>query len=233
MNIKSNYQTKISTRNTNVVSFSRKDTIPFRLESKFQDEFHLTGQQIRIRHYLEFKEKGLSDEEIATKMFAPRDNREETAEEKQVKIDYIKKLGAKIKETDESFKKTIPSLFPKTYYRGIVESDDNRAIKIINESQIGDIIKPDLGYPFLASKMSYAESYSRYVNGQSSPKNCIVMIIKTPSGTPISRDISFNSILGDKNVVLARGANYKVLNKEIKNNRTYITLEYLSCANDE
>ena len=59
------------------------------------------------------------------------------------------------------------------------------------------------------------------------------MIIKTPAGTPISRDISFNTIFGDKNVVLPRGVKYEVLDKKVKNNKTYITLKYLSCATDE
>ena len=225
------------TQKFDTVSFSgaqkvEKTGVPFRLQSKMQDEFHATSSQIRMRNYLELKTQGLNDEEITAKMF-PQSCVSENIEEKQAVVDYVKKLHKKIDDIDASFKNVVPSLFPKTYYRGIVDSSSNRALKTINKAEIGDIIKPDLGYPFMASKLEYAEGYSQYTDGSSNPETCAVMIIKTPAGTPISRDISFNTIFGDKNAVLARGANFKVLDKQIKNNKTYITLQYLNCALDE
>ncbi len=219
------------------VSFSgkteyKKVTVPFHLQSKFQDEFHSTSTQIRMRAYLDYKEQGLTDEEITAKMF-PQSYVSDNPEEKQAVIDYVGKLHKTIDDIDASFKKVMPSLLPKTYYRGVVDSSSNRALKTINEAKVGDVIKPDLGYPFMASKLEYAESYSQFTDGSSNPENCAVMIIKTPAGTPISRDISFNLFTTDSNAVLARGANFKVLDKEIKNNKTYITLQYLNCALDE
>ena len=198
-----------------------------------QDEFHCTGSQIRIRSFLEHESKGLSDREIAEKMFPQTFTEKENYEDKQIVLDFMKTIRTRIKALDDSFKKIIPSLMPKTYYRGVIGDSSNRAIKTVNEAKVGDIIQPDLGYPFLASKISYAERYSQYVDGEANPENCVVMIIKTPVGTPISRDISFNSILGDKNVVLPRGVKYEVLDKEVKNDKTYITLKYLNCATDE
>lgn len=226
------YSQKVDTVSFSGVKKSQKVSIPFRLQSKMQDEFHTTSTQIRMRNYLEFQSQGLTDEEIATKMF-PQSYVSDDIEEKQAVVDYVGKLHKKIDDIDASFKKVIPSLFPKTYYRGIVDSSSNRALEVIKEAKVGDIIKPDLGYPFMASKLEYAEDYSSYTDGSSEPETCAVMIIKTPSGTPISRDISFNTVFGDKNAVLARGANFEVLDKKIENNRTYITLQYLNCALDE
>ena len=219
------------------VSFSgakkiEKAPIPYRLQSEMQDEFHITGSQLRIRDYLEKQSQGLSKEEIAIKTF-PTTFESGTDEEKQEVIAYIDKLQKRIDDIDASFKKVIPSLFPKTYYRGIVDSSSNRALDVIKEAKVGDVIKPDLGYPFMASKLEYAEGYSQYTDGSSDPDTCAVMIIKTPAGTPISRDISFNLFSGDSNAVLARGANFEVLDKKIENNKTYITLQYLNCALDE
>lgn len=236
-NIKGQSKAILYSQEADAVSFSgvkksEKTSIPFRLQSKMQDQFHSTSTQIRMRKYLDYKEQGLNDEEITEKMF-PQSYASENPEEKQEVIDYVGKLHKTIDDIDSSFKNIVPSLLPKTYYRGVVDSSSNRALKTINEAKVGDVIKPDLGYPFMASKLEYAESYSQFTDGSSTPENCAVMIIKTPAGTPISRDISFNMFSGDSNAVLARGANFQVLDKKIENDKTYITLQYLNCALDE
>lgn len=228
---------KLYTQIADCVSFSgtqktEKQLIPYRLQSKMQDEFHITSTQVRIRAFLEKQSQGLSNEEIAKAMF-PKTFETGSEEEKAEVVAYTQNLQKKIDDIDASFAKVIPSLAGKTYYRGIVDSSSNRALEVIKEAKVGDVIKPDLGYPFMASKLEYAEDYSQYTDGSSNPETCAVMIIKTPAGTPISRDISFNMFSGDSNAVLARGANFEVLNKEIKNNKTYITLKYLNCALDE
>ena len=222
---------------SDIVAFSgkvddKKVTVPFHLQSKFQDEFHSTSAQVRMRAYLDYKEQGLTDEEITAKMF-PQSYVSDNPEERQMVVEYVGKLHKTIDDIDASFKKVIPSLLPKTYYRGIVDNSSNRALQVIKDAKVGDVIKPDLGYPFMASKLDYAEGYSQYTDGSSNPETCAVMIIKTPAGTPISRDISFNLFTTDRNAVLARGANFEVLDKEVKNNKTYITLKYLNCALDE
>ena len=228
----------LCTQKLDSVSFSGnksdlKSVIPYRLESKLQDDFHSTSQQIYIRTYLEYKNQGLSDEEIAKKMFQKTFESDENEEAKKEVLNFVQKIGNKIADIDNSFKTVIPSLAPKTYYRGVIGDNKNRAISVINDAKVGDVIQPDLGYPFLASKKEYAESYSSYTNGKSNPENCVVMIVKTPAGTPISRDVKFNLLSLDNNVVLPRGVKYEVLDKEVKNDKTYITLKYLSCATDE
>jgi len=49
----------------------------------------------------------------------------------------------------------------------------------------------------------------------------------------VSCDIGSGVLFGDKNIVLARGAKFEVLDKTVKNNRTYIALKYLNCALDK
>ena len=236
-NIQRQSNFNVYSKNVDTVSFSgvkksEKLSVPYLLQSPLQDEFHVTSTQIRMRNYLEYKEQGLSDDEITELMFSKTFEGAKEEEMKQV-LDYVSSLHKRIDDIDASFKKVIPSLFPKTYYRGVVDSSSNRALDVIKEAKVGDVIKPDVGYPFMASRLDYAEGYSQYTDGSSDPETCAVMIIKTPAGTPISRDISFNILSGDANAVLARGANFKVLDKQIKNNKTYITLQYLNCALDE
>ena len=236
-NIKRQSNINMYTQSSDCVSFSGakkadKAPIPYRLQSKLQDDFHITGRQVRIRDFLEKQSQGLSNEEIAKATFSTTFE-SGSEEEKAEVLAYTQNMQKKIDELDASFKKVIPSLFPKTYYRGIVDSSSNRALEVIKEAKVGDVIKPDLGYPFMASKLEYAEGFSQYTDGSSDPETCAVMIIKTPAGTPISRDISFNLFSGDSNAVLARGANFEVLDKKIENNKTYITLQYLNCALDE
>ena len=233
-----NLSHKLDVKSFDSVSFSSKQvetkkTLPFRLESKMQDDFHITSQQVRIRHYLELKKEGLSDEQIAREMFPKTFSEEGTDEQRKEVINYIQKSSERIKELDASFKTVVPSLVPKTYYRGIVADADNRAIKTVSEAKVGDVIQPNLWYPFWAPKLKYAEDYASNSSGNSNPENCFVMIVKTPAGTPISRDITFNLFSLDNNVVFPRGVKYEVLEKEVKNNKTYITLKYLSSAMDE
>lgn len=208
-----------------------KSSIPLRLQSKLQNTFHITGTQVSVRSFLELKEQGLTNEEIAKKWYESSYQDGKAIEVKKEHIETVEKTEQLIKDLDTAFSRVIPSIVPKTYYRGIVEDKASRVGNIINSAKSGDIIQPDLGYPFLASKESYAEGYASYLGGKSDPETCIVMKIKAPVGTPISRDISFAPLEG--NVVLARGAKFKVLEKEIKNNKTYITLEYLSCETDK
>ena len=236
-NIQRQTNINLCAQSADCVSFSGskktdKAPIPYRLQSKLQDDFHITSRQLRIRDFLEKQSQGLSNEEIAKATF-PKTFESGSDEEKAEVLAYTQNMQKRIDELDDSFKKVIPSLFPKTYYRGIVDSSSNRALEVIKEAKVGDVIKPDLGYPFMASKLKYAEGFSQYTDGSSDPETCAVMIIKTPAGTPISRDISFNMFSGDSNAVLARGANFEVLDKKIENNKTYITLRYLNCALDE
>ena len=215
-------------------------SIPFRLKSKMHDEFHITGNQIYIRKFSEYKAQGLTREQMLQKFF---DVEKLSPEEIEQCYKWIDNIAETIDKIDKSFENVIPSLTPETYYRGIVEDADSRVIQIIQNAKAGDIITPDLGYSWLTPKESYARNYADYVDGKPSPENCVVMVIQTPAGAKFSRDISIDfsdgNILGisgmnpysSMNVVTQRAVQYEVLGKEIKDGRTYITLKYLGPEN--
>lgn len=222
---------KIHTFGQDSVSFSGADKkgIPYRFSCKTQDDFHSTMLQVYIRKYLELKSRGLNQDEIISEWFGDTDS---TKEQKEEKRDFINKVQEYVDKHDSNFKKVIPLMIPKTYYRGVRASEDELSFRVLSKAQVGDIIQPDMGYAFLTSNKSYAQDYAFNPALQSSPKNSFVMIIKAPVGTPISRDFAFDRSIINSNVVLARGANFEVLDKEVKNGITYITLKYLNCATD-
>ena len=217
----------ISCSETSNISFSSdKRVIPYRLNSKMQDEFHVTSSQIHIRSYLELKEQVLSDDEILSKMFSNY-SKNLPDSEKTGYYDFLNSIKSNISKIDSEFDKIIPLIIPKTFYRGITaDSYSGRTFKILNEAKKGDVIIPDLGYPFVSSSKKLAEGYAEYSDGTADPKNCIVMKIKLPAGTRIARDLKYLRP-NEYNVVLKRGISYEVLDKEIKDNKTYITLKYL------
>ena len=100
------------TQKFDTVSFSgsqqpEKTGIPFRLQSKMQDEFHATSSQIRMRSYLDFKSQGLTDEEIARKMFPSSFERGKEDEIKEV-VNYVSVIHKRIDDIDASFKEVVP-----------------------------------------------------------------------------------------------------------------------------
>lgn len=222
---------KINCSDCDSVSFSGTDEkgIPYRLACKTQDDFHVTSLQIYIRDYLKLKNQGLTEDEIISSFVSGRELTEKERDEMRV---FISKVKGYIDKHDANFKKVIPLLVPKTYYRGVFGGKDNYAIQVLSSAKVGDIVQPDLGYSFLTANKSYAKDYTSSCEGIKDPENSLMMIIKAPIGTPISRDFAFDRSIINSNVVLARGANFEVLDKKVKDGTTYITLKYLNCATD-
>ena len=115
-----------------------------------------------------------------------------------------------------------------------------KELETILNAKEGDIIVPDVGYVWGSPQKEYAEAYASYLDG-SSTQNCILMKIKTPIGTRLSRDINIGfeyfeisslNPYSNMNVVFKRGVSYKVLKKEVVDNKTYITVEYLGNVNN-
>ncbi len=213
-------------QSNNSLSFKGKPVIPYRLDSPYQDDFHVTTSQIYIRKFLELVEQGLDDDAIVAQFANGRNLSEPELEEYK---NFLGELKDRIKKTDEAFKKIIPMIFPKTYYRGVYSTAENRCTKSVLNAQKGDIIKPDLGYPFATSNKSYAEGYASNTKGEKSPEKSIVMEIKTPPGVRLARDLEYSSKIPFKEdvVVFPRGVSYEVLDKEEKDGITYIKLKYL------
>lgn len=218
------------------VSFSGKvnkknnsGKIPFRLNSKYQDDFHATSLQLYMRKYLDLKNQGLNDDEIFQSFVGEKELSEEQKAEIKTAVSRIQENIAKL---DASFEDIIPSMKAATYYRGIFNPSDNKVIDVVKNAKVGDIIQPDFGYPFLSPDYKEAEVFSKSINGFSSPDTSVLMKINVPKGVPIARDMQFKATLFGHNIVLPRGVKYRVLDNKIENNKNYITLEYLDCATD-
>lgn len=216
------------------VSFSGKvknnsGKIPFRLSSKYQDDFHATSLQLYMRKYLDLKNQRLADEEFLQAFVGNKELSEKEKAEVKITIGVI---GKNIEKLDASFEDIIPSMKAATYYRGIFNPSDNKVIDIVKNAKVGDIIQPDSGYPFLSPDYKEAEVFSKSITGFSSPDTSVLMKINVPKGVPIARDLGFKTTLFGHNIVLPRGVRYRVLDNKIENNKNYITLEYLDCATD-
>ena len=224
---------KVNCSDCDTVSFSGKTKnksgkIPFRLTSKYQDDFHSTMFQVHARTYLDFKNKGLSPDEIV-KVWAG-----ENSSEAQIKefSSFVKRLQEKIDKLDASFEEVIPSVKDNIYYRGIFDPNSNKAIDVVRNAKVGDIIQPDDGYPFLSTDYLEAQTFAKSIEGNKSPESSVLMKVKVPKGVKVSRDLNPKLSLFETNVVLPRGIRYKVLENKIQNNQNYIVLEYLDCATD-
>ena len=206
--------------------------IPFRLKSKYQDIFHITGEALNLRRISEYEADGLSREDMIRKMYHTEKFSQEDWNAAYKWLDNLFETREKI---DKSFDRIIPALTPMTYYRGmILDSEfDSRAKNIIQNAKPGDVIIPDQGFAWASPQKKDAEGFSRYTNGNSDPETCIVMEIVTHAGDTLSRDINLDYIedsynpYTNMNVVFRRAAKYRVISKEVKNNKTYIKLEYI------
>lgn len=209
--------------------------IPYRIKSKHQDDFHCTGNQIRIRKYIEYKQNGLSVDDIAKKWYGDA-YKNLTKDDLAEFGKYLDRLEQKIKDIDASFEQVIPALIPMTYYRGMILEQGSRELEEFINAKVGDTIQPDLGYSWASPKKSYADNYAEYCDGSSSKENCVVMKIKTPAGSKLSRDVDIDlsefefhglNPYSSMNVVFKRGVSYKVLKKEVIDNKIYVTVKYL------
>ena len=209
--------------------------IPYRVKSKYQDDFHCTGNQIYIRKYIEYKQSGLSIDDMAKKWYGDAYNN--LTKDDLVEFGkYLDRLEQKIKDIDASFEQVIPALIPMTYYRGMILKQGSRELEEFINAKVGDTIQPDLGYSWASPKKNYADDYAEYCDGSSSKENCVVMKIKTPAGSKLSRDVDIDlsefefhglNPYSSMNVVFKRGVSYKVLKKEVIDNKIYVTVKYL------
>lgn len=211
------------------VKAKKKSTkFPFRLTSKYQDVFHTTMTQVNIRKYMELKNKGLSPDEIV-QVWAGENCSEAEIQEFS---SFVKRLQEKIDMLDSSFEEVIPSVKDTIYYRGIFDTKGNKAIDVIRNAKVGDIIQPDNGYPFLSTDYLEAQTFAQSIEGKKTPESSVLMKVKVPKGVKVSRDLNPKLSLFETNVVLPRGIRYKVLENKVQNNQNYIVLEYLDCATD-
>lgn len=210
----------------------KKVAIPWRFKSKYADE--LGGNHGERRRLLELMDSGKTDEEIVRELF---DLELMTEAEKAEAKEEWNKFKQKIQKIDRSFDYIIPTLIPMTYYRGILGNiKTNRGLQIVRDAKVGDVITPDVGYPMASLERGTAEAYSGYETKNSTPEQNVVMIIKAPVGTQVSREYSLCNGFDEASslyVIFRRNAQFKVLKKEVQNGKTCITLEYLGAGKNK
>ena len=90
----------------------------------------------------------------------------------------------------------------------------------MDDAKVGDIIVPDEGYSYTAFDKNVWGSYG-YSEG-----NGFLYEIRVPKGAKISRN--FEHACNGGEAVFPRGAQYKILNKNVaENGNTYIVMEYI------
>lgn len=135
---------------------------------------------------------------------------------------YVMKNEGLIKKIDADIRRLTGQLLPRrNYYRGMSAPsfDDYEGIQTLKNAVPGQVICPERGYTFVTSSSSIADEYTN-MNGQAAK---VLMKIKTPIGTRVSRDRTH-----EKEVIFPRNAQFEVLKKKKRSNGTIdIVLKYI------
>ena len=132
-----------------------------------------------------------------------------------------------IKKTDAQFENLPETEKEYIVYRGHAESsalmqEANEDFAIVEKAQKGDIIIPDKGYSYTAFHRDLAEHFGG--NKVKDNGRAIIYTIHIPKGAKVSRMMANH----DGEVVMPRGAEYKVLSKKVHDSGyTEIELEYI------
>lgn len=137
---------------------------------------------------------------------------------------YLKSCLKEMHETDKEFLKLIPTEKDIIGYRGRTTHPIiprfNEDFEIISKAKVGDIIVPDEAYSYLGIHRGLAENWCCRNNRDNLPT--IMYIVRIPKGAKVSRNLEHGG-----EIVMPRGAQYKVISKEVQGNHTEITLEYI------
>ncbi len=131
---------------------------------------------------------------------------------------HTEKVEAKIKEVDDLFSKATPLDKDYIVYRGVdVPASAHRPhdiayVNLVNNCKVGDVIKPDAGYSFVAlEKKQVMGNYAK--SG--------LFEIRLPKGSKLIYHDGWEALM-------PRNAQYKVLEKTVDNNgRINFVLEYI------
>ena len=131
---------------------------------------------------------------------------------------HTEKLEAEIREIDDMFKKATPLDKEYVVYRGLdipaaaFRPHDISYVNLINNCKVGDIIKPDAGYTFVALEKAN-------VMGNYAARG--LFTIRVPKGTKLIYHDGWEALM-------PRNAEFKVMEKTIDNNgKINFVLEYI------
>ena len=125
-----------------------------------------------------------------------------------------------MEKTDKEFKKLIPNIFPKKFYRGTM-GNNNECAQILRKAKIGDVVVPDNGYSFITKSKDTALGYATRCDGKGD-ETIVFMEILLPSGSKISKN-PFHL----REAVMPRCAKYEVAGKKEENGILRVILRYL------
>lgn len=193
-------------------------TSPVRLQD--HNFFSSTGDAITLRSLGKLSETESNPVQAYVKT-QWRDYDNFSTDEKQAIKESFARLKFRTQEIDASFKKLIPNIMPRTYYRGIMSSS-NLGVRMLSNAKEGEVVVPDYGYAFASTDREVADGYARGMYKPKNPKEHIFIEIKAPSGTRVSKN-PFH--LGE--VVFPRKATFKVLKNIEEDGITKVTLQYI------
>ncbi len=131
---------------------------------------------------------------------------------------HTEKVEAKIKEVDDLFRKATPLDKDYVVYRGVdvpasaYRPHDIAYVNLLNNCKVGDVIKPDAGYSFVA--LGKKEVMGNYAQSG-------LFEIRIPKGSKLIYHDGWEALM-------PRNAQYKVLEKTVDNNgRINFVLEYI------
>lgn len=199
---------------------SAEEYIPAVFEGSAIPMHHnINGVNNSIRKFIEYKKTGIipyKDKEDITWFLG--------------EIKTGEKVTAKI---DEAFKNLPPLEKDCIVYRGRAENpislckEFNKDFEIIDKAKVGDIIVPDTAYSYCAFKKSLANCWggtgARCFAAPGESNRIMMMTIRLPKGAKVSRNLEHGG-----EVVMPRGAQYRIVSKNIKENGDIdILLEYV------
>lgn len=127
---------------------------------------------------------------------------------------------------DRAFSKLTPLEKDCIVYRGrakhpIIERF-NQDFEIIKNAKSGDIIIPDTAYSYTGFKRELASNWSSSCGGET-----MMYTIRLPKGAKVSRNLEHGG-----EVLMPRGAEYKLISKTKQGNHTEVVLEYILPTKD-
>ena len=130
-----------------------------------------------------------------------------------------------IYDYDKAFSKLTPLEKDCVVYRGRTLSSSerfNRDFGIIKNAKNGDIIIPDTGYSYTGFTKNLAYNWSNSYNSET-----MMYTIRLPKGAKVSRNLEHGG-----EILMPRGAEYKLISKTQKGNHTDVVLEYILPTKD-
>ena len=138
--------------------------------------------------------------------------------------DFLEYRLKDVYSTDKAFAELTPLEKDVIGYRGRTEhpfiTRFNEDISIVKKAKPGDVITPDEAYSYLGFDRGLADVWC--CRNNSDNLSTVMYTIRIPKGAKVSRNLEHGG-----EIVMPRGAQYKVVSKEVKGNHTEITLEYL------